>query len=68
MSRFTRHERKTTARTASHPYELRIIEDDRLKTLPIDDLDSLKQKYTLEFLRRADVAVVDMFTRKPVLF
>lgn len=67
MNRFTRHERKTTAQ-ASHPYELRIIEDDRLKTLPVDDLDSLKQKYTLEFLRSADVAVVDMFTRRPVFF
>lgn len=65
MNRFTRHERKITTQPAHH-YELRFFENEQRRTVQADDLATLRQKYTLEFLRRDDVVIVDMFASKPV--
>lgn len=66
MNRYSRSVKRVAAQP-SHPYELRIVDSAGIKTIPFDNLDTLKNKYSLEFLRRDDVAVVDMFASKPVL-
>ena len=66
MNRYSRSTPKFTAKTAHH-YELRFFENEQKCTVQADDLAALQQKYSIEFLRRDDVVVVDMFASKPVL-
>lgn len=66
MNRYSRSIQKVAAKPAHH-YELRFFENEQKRTVQADDLATLQQKYTLEFLRRDDVVVVDMFASKPVL-
>lgn len=59
MNRYSRSTPKLTAKPA-HPYELRIDNGNGVQRIPFDDLDALKSEYQLDFLRRENVAVVDM--------
>jgi len=66
-NRYQRH--TTTALPASHPYELRIDDGERIQRIPVFDLDLLKREYSLEFLRSPDVAVMDLRDKpKSILF
>lgn len=66
MNRYSRSTPKFATKPAHH-YELRFFENEQKRTVQADDLATLQQKYTLEFLRRDDVVVVDMFASKPVM-
>lgn len=67
MNRYSRSIQKVAAKPA-HPYELRIDSGDGVQKIPFDDLDTLKSKYPLDFLRRENVAVVDMRDKPKSIF